>query len=261
MPITRPKRTDEDGDGTTASFADAAPYTALLREIVEDPRDSGGCALVLADWCEDHGRGWEAALIRQPHPPLGSPRTRAMREYRARLAACRYPPLLNPARVWPLNRGGVDGVRVILEEGAALITDSEVCVDVVHGFVTGLACTWRHFRRHAGDWLARNPVGWVYLFGPYPADDLHKARYWEDVERMAGPPWWFSWRPARCRGDWYGALPPEVWERLTGYVTERDWHGETHRCYEGEPAARLAASRAAVAWGREQARLPAAEVM
>jgi uncharacterized protein (TIGR02996 family) len=233
----------------------AGAYAALLRGVLDNPADVSARALILADWCDEHGREDEARLLRIERPPPGGARTRAklptaVKEYLRLLEGYRYPPGLSPRRVWPINSPDYPGVERAVGREIYCSWESGTYLDVRHGFVTGLACCWRQFRRHAAGWFARNPVRHVLLLdyqGPCGLSCRPEA-----FEDLPGDIRYRSWYP----GVSLSGLPRQLWERLTGYVAEDRQSGPIRRCYGDNVAARLALSRACVSYGRELAGLP-----
>src|SRR5262249_8090261 len=100
---------------------------------------------------------------------------------------------------------------------------------------------------YAADWFSTNPIRYVYI--TQHSDSGYDA-------------WWgFWWRfNPRCRGGVPRRfLPAGLWDRLEGWLGERDNGQFVSRRYRGRADALLALSAAAVRYGREAAGLPVLE--
>jgi hypothetical protein len=247
--------------GLAASMAKAAYYEKLLAAVLGHPQDISK-RLELARWCEANGRGEEAALIRQERPPAGGYQTKVAREYRQLLHRHRYP-FLKCQRVVIMNRPRVEGewsvARMPTGDSYWCQTDRNFYMDAEHGFVTAVALRWGQFQKYAQQIFRANPIAAVFLFDRQsPADVVGKPKEMvpvEDGHRLYGPnDYWRSWTKSADKARSWAAVPRALWDRLDGFEEERTGRdGCLHRCYPDRPAARLALSRAAVAYGRELA--------
>jgi hypothetical protein len=126
-------------------------------------------------------------------------------------------------------------------------TNVLVLVDVRHGFITTLACTWSQFDRWAGDWFRMNPITRVRLL------DHSSPMHWERMVQDATG----GYAPADAGWSWDDSrLPPDLWDRLADFVQEyQSDHGHTHSHYDTSDDAERALSAACVRLGRTRAGL------
>jgi uncharacterized protein (TIGR02996 family) len=251
------------------------PIEAGLRQAINDNPHDDSCPLMLADWLDEHGRHEEAALCRQPTPPLGPEDSfEAVWEYHRQLVAYRWPPLLKPSKL-RLTKHTVWSVASVLREPHShrFSESGLIWADVRYGFIHALSLRWGQFLKYAPDLFRLNPISEVLVinfespgdFLRRPVDDRERGR-----DRGQSPDrdqiisydrCWYSWgRGAprlRGRGELVGTIPAPLWDRLEGWesaVGAGEYGLSTpQRCYPDPVAAKLALSAAVVKYGRELA--------
>lgn len=218
----------------------------LLTAILNNPQEETP-RLILADWCDENDQPERANFIR-----TDSMNVRGSVAYgRYRLLAGKWCwPFLKPKRVTILR--SQFSIAESVEKGANFCASrKEIYVEVRHGFVISLCCSWRNFARYAGDWFSMNPICHVVIWGnQWASDTIPKMPQEDDYQGRYYRSWY---RSPRSTTGIIDGVHRDVFSRLKGWHREETYRGLTYRCYNNNEEAHIALSQAFVEYGRDRA--------